>query len=268
MSYYGEIGDPAPHRLSGWRRRVGQLFRFEVALSGWRREDVGSVLDLGCGTGELSRYLDQLGWEVDYLGVDRRESAIERARGRHDGRFRIDDFTAMELPVEAETLVVMIGGHVDGTAPTDRIARFRRLLTRIRELAGLGASFLTLHRRELRRRPMFRYEEALFGATVSELERLGREAFEAPTVWEGGLQTDLALFGGEGRHDAPDDTEVLVERFLGRRSIQTSTFERAWLWLECGRPSRAREALRGTSEEGDADASEYRLLRRRIAESD
>lgn len=263
MAYYDDLGEMDPHRSSGWRRRVGQLFRFEVALANWDETEVERVLDLGCGTGELCRYLRTIGWEVDYLGVDRREAAVDRARRRHAGNFRVADFTEAALPSSARTLVVVVGGHVDGTVPEDRLGRLRSLLARAELLGGVGVSILVLDRDVLRRRPMFRLEEALFGATETELRDLGRDVFEAPTVSHLGLETDLAIFAGGTPGGAVTDRAELIERFLGR-PFDVSTAERAWLWLECGYVDRASEALGGIAPGEETAESEVRLLRRRI----
>lgn len=45
----------------------------DMAMSvtrGWARGEVATLLDVGCGTGELLPYLRELGWEGDYVGVD------------------------------------------------------------------------------------------------------------------------------------------------------------------------------------------------------
>lgn len=74
-------------------------------------EGIGTVLELGCGTGSLALELQPLG-DYRYIGTDRVESmlAVARAKARFDGadiRFEVADFTdfRMESPVDAVLLL-------------------------------------------------------------------------------------------------------------------------------------------------------------------
>ena len=46
-----------------------------------------SILDLGCGNGELSRCLDEMDFSGSYLGTDFSKALLEEATQKYQGRF-------------------------------------------------------------------------------------------------------------------------------------------------------------------------------------
>lgn len=65
-----------------WRDTASQYLRFERLL---KHLEVGagiSLLDVGCGSGELFAYCRERGWEPDYLGIDVSESMVAATRRR------------------------------------------------------------------------------------------------------------------------------------------------------------------------------------------
>lgn len=55
-----------------------------------------SILDAGCGTGDLYEYLQQFE-EVDYTGIDIFEDGVKKARGKFpNGKFLVGDFLEEE----------------------------------------------------------------------------------------------------------------------------------------------------------------------------
>ena len=65
-----------------WADRPSQLARFEV-LAQCVELDGRSLLDVGCGLGDLYEYLVHLDRHVDYTGVDIVGAMVEEARRRH-----------------------------------------------------------------------------------------------------------------------------------------------------------------------------------------
>jgi SAM-dependent methyltransferase len=58
-----------------------------------------SVLDVGCGTGDLYEYLLQFE-DIDYLGIDIFEAGIKKAQGKFPkADFKTGDFLKIELPL-------------------------------------------------------------------------------------------------------------------------------------------------------------------------
>lgn len=85
----------------GWETAESQLKRFEV-LAGIADLSNATVLDLGCGYGDLKAFLDERYAGVRYTGIDFMPEFIERAKQRFSGditaQFLRQDFTAKDLP--------------------------------------------------------------------------------------------------------------------------------------------------------------------------
>ena len=69
-------------RTLGWNKDC-QWVRFEAIFEGLRPSEFGSVLDVGCGFGDLLAYLRCRGWKGRYIGVDLVTELIEEARRVH-----------------------------------------------------------------------------------------------------------------------------------------------------------------------------------------
>jgi len=81
----------------GWNNKPKQAEKMELASSLVKGN---SVLDFGCGTGDLYRYLRRRGYEGSYLGVDQSIDMLVRAKSRNpDGRFTAANlYGPLELP--------------------------------------------------------------------------------------------------------------------------------------------------------------------------
>ncbi len=86
----------------GWKRPEGQLARFKV-LSGIGDLDHHSVLDAGCGHGDLREYLGAIYPHLRYHGVEQIPAILQEAIDRYShlpGTFFYEgDFSASELPM-------------------------------------------------------------------------------------------------------------------------------------------------------------------------
>ncbi|MBI3714715.1 MAG: class I SAM-dependent methyltransferase [Betaproteobacteria bacterium] len=85
----------------GWRNADSQSKRFEVIAS--LADFTGStVLDVGCGRGDLKAFLDQRFADVAYLGIDQMPEFIADANARYAGgtpcRFYEGDFSTAAFP--------------------------------------------------------------------------------------------------------------------------------------------------------------------------
>jgi trans-aconitate methyltransferase len=85
----------------GWRNEHSQQCRFEVIAGVGDFQD-STVLDVGCGTGDLKAFLDARFAGVRYLGVDQMPEFIEGARRRYadqpDTQFVLGSFDTLALP--------------------------------------------------------------------------------------------------------------------------------------------------------------------------
>lgn len=83
-------------RTLGWNKGR-QRVRFAAAKEGLRPEDYASVLDVGCGFGDLFAFLRADGWQGRYLGIDIVPELLLEARDRFGGGA---DFAELDLTSE------------------------------------------------------------------------------------------------------------------------------------------------------------------------
>lgn len=85
----------------GWRGEESQRKRFEVLLP-LGNFSGSTILDAGCGYGDLKAFLDQHCLGFTYIGIDHVSEFIAEAKARYGGReytyFRQADFTLAQLP--------------------------------------------------------------------------------------------------------------------------------------------------------------------------
>lgn len=82
---YRLIGFPVVYQLIRWIFNADRIR--PILLSGVGYQPGMRVLDIGCGTGELSECFQP----EDYVGIDFSEAYIEAARGRYKGEFHAMD---------------------------------------------------------------------------------------------------------------------------------------------------------------------------------
>jgi SAM-dependent methyltransferase len=90
LRQYGAV----PQAL-GWGLCPRQEVRFSVLWEELRHHPAASVVDVGCGFGDLAGYLRARGWRGHYRGIDLVPESVEIARARHPGAdIRVLDLTA------------------------------------------------------------------------------------------------------------------------------------------------------------------------------
>lgn len=67
--------------ILGWESEEAQRLRFEMLLSSVDLQG-RTLLDVGCGTGNLLEYINSKGIELSYTGVDILEKMIEKAKSK------------------------------------------------------------------------------------------------------------------------------------------------------------------------------------------
>ena len=81
----------------GWSSKATQEIRFKV-LAEIAALDGCSILDIGCGVGDLYSYLEKRGVEVKYHGVDVCPQMIAAARKKHPrGEYIQSDLDALDI---------------------------------------------------------------------------------------------------------------------------------------------------------------------------
>jgi SAM-dependent methyltransferase len=132
-------------RSLGIGSRESQEVRFDVlAQIGDLRNT--SILDVGCGFGDLHSYLETRGIPVRYTGLDIQPAFIEEAHRRHPG----DEFFCADVerfePKEPPDYV-LISGTFNVKFREDQEAWVFRILRRLFERArrGLGINMLSTY---------------------------------------------------------------------------------------------------------------------------
>jgi cyclopropane fatty-acyl-phospholipid synthase-like methyltransferase len=105
---------PNDARSLRWSEREGQQERFRVLCEVGMR-DGASVLDVGCGFGDLYEYLAQRYRSISYLGIDINPHMIDIARKKYpEAQFEVADFGEWLAPNHAEgTTLSKVEGPFD-----------------------------------------------------------------------------------------------------------------------------------------------------------
>ena len=136
----------ASHEVLDWASRDGQLARLRalccnVDLAG------KSLLDVGCGLGDLWKHLKSCGIEADYTGVDLLEKMVAAARERHpDARFVCADVFA-EGVFEPDSFDVAFASGPFNLNLGNNEAFLEAAIPRLRELTREAVVFNLLHHR-------------------------------------------------------------------------------------------------------------------------
>jgi cyclopropane fatty-acyl-phospholipid synthase-like methyltransferase len=164
----------AHHEILDWSDAAAQQARFEVLH---RHVDLAgkSLLDVGCGLGDLWAFCKARGIPVDYTGVDLLEKMTHAAQQKYpDGRFRCADvfhgrsFSKGRLKGRRFD-VVFCSGALNLNLGNNR-EFLPRAARRLVELAQEAAVFNLLHHRETRRHDhCFYYDPQEVRAIVEKL---------------------------------------------------------------------------------------------------
>lgn len=112
---------PASSFALGWRDRESQLVRFR-ALAAIADLSNCSVLDAGCGYGDLLPYLSAIYANIEYTGIEQIPELLGTAISRYENlhcRFLSGNFITMDLP--AADYVLASGSLNYGSAEPDFI---------------------------------------------------------------------------------------------------------------------------------------------------
>ncbi len=161
---YAEFGyDP---RALGWTKGR-QKVRFAAALERIGTS-FGSILDVGCGFGDLFSYLRDQGWKGDYLGIDIVPDLVAEGRARFGSlgaKFACADITAHDFEGKADVAVAI--GMFNHRLRQDNLQFVRETLAAMwrRTTQAVAADFLSISADQPR--------GDLYYADPAEIVRLG-----------------------------------------------------------------------------------------------
>lgn len=247
--FYGEF--LAEHhddaRKVAWRAQADQELRFENLLEALDDQHAFTVLDIGCGLGDLFGYLRRTGREATYLGVDIVPEMVEHARERHpDGRFEVLDLLT-QTPEPATFDLVVASGSLTVRVPKHELF-VEKMLRRMIALSH-GAVALNLQSiRSFRQNPMAADDPDLFHVDPMAMYATCRRLCRWTALREDMLVSDVVIYLYPGyarsvrsyeRRAAPEPTGVAwlyLERHLPEEALRV---------LDAAEPSAFASNLRG-----------------------
>ena len=140
-----------------WASEASQLARFKVL-----DENVDlagrSLLDVGCGLGDLLAYLESRNLSAAYTGADLLEKMVQAARQRHpQGRFVCADVFGRDNPFADSSFDVVFCSGIFNLNLGNNEQFLAAALARLMELSRDYVVFNLLHARELQRDATYAY---------------------------------------------------------------------------------------------------------------
>lgn len=126
----------------GWKSKLQQRLRFDVMVQ-WGVVNLGRVLDLGCGSGDLLDYLQSRGLDYDaFYGIDLSPLMVRMCQDKHSEEkaiFLVQDILDIEIEEKFDT--VLMSGALNFKTGQPRIQRLEALFTSIWKVSAPGAKF-------------------------------------------------------------------------------------------------------------------------------
>lgn len=128
-------------RALDWGSWESQRMRFEVLSRILPDGYSGSVLDVGCGLGDLYGYLTGR-WEIQYLGIDISEKMLEIAKKKYpEVTFKLHDMTKK---LDMKFGYVLLSGSLNKRISLDPVDQYKWTETILRNMWGsckIGMTF-------------------------------------------------------------------------------------------------------------------------------
>lgn len=181
----------------GWKGEEGQLKRFEVLVQVADLNDC-SIMDLGCGRGDLKGFLDERVSEFTYIGIDQMPEFIVEAKQCYghlpNTEFYQTDFSAAELP---EFDYVIASGALGYRSIHS--AYYKEVIARMYASANYALAFNMLDRDTFPEHPL------LVGHDVQEVEAFCKSLSPRVKLIQGYLVDDFTIF----MYRVPDNSSLV-----------------------------------------------------------
>lgn len=170
----------------GWKAEECQLKRFEVLV---QVADLNgcSIMDVGCGRGDLKGFLDQRASGFAYIGVDQMPEFIGEAKKQYghlaDTYFYQNDFSVAELP--AVDYVIASGALGYRSVNQDY---YRQMIARMYASANYALAFNMLDKAAFPDHPL------LTGHDMEEIVDYCRTLSSRVELIQGYLDDDFTVF--------------------------------------------------------------------------
>lgn len=151
-SYYEELIDKhgeESYRSLDWKSPESQTIRYQIfehlfAITG--RGKNFSILDLGCGFGDLFGYLKKRGYKFKYTGYDISQKIIDAAKKKYpEAKFEVRDILHDPKPDRFDFVFCSGAFNIRFLDHEDHMEKVKAMLLRMFELSkvGIGANFLS-----------------------------------------------------------------------------------------------------------------------------
>jgi trans-aconitate methyltransferase len=196
-------------RTLGWASGK-QAERFAVLTSFVPLDSIDSVLDVGCGFGDLCGFLRQRGFRGRYVGIDFIPELIEIGRSRFaDADLRVSDLSTFSS-VDGFGLVVASGIFNARLHHQDNLAHIKESLARMFSLCTrvMAVDFLTSYVDFRREDLYYMAPEEAFGCAKAMTRRVSLRHDYMPFEFALGLFRDDRL-GADARFQAVPTSSAL-----------------------------------------------------------
>lgn len=133
-------GDADPRSVQ-WTDSFGQMKRFEVLLNVGDVE-LGSLLDVGCGLGDLYQFLLENNIQTDYTGIDIVPEFIDAAKKNYPGV----DFQRKDIFAVKEKYDYVLASGTLSFKVSDNENFYREMIKKMYEIANKAVAFNMLDR--------------------------------------------------------------------------------------------------------------------------
>lgn len=133
------------HIVCGWSTKESQEARFS-ALMRTLKYNGGSIVDFGCGTGDLYEFIVRNYGQVQYTGVDSNEGMLKIARQSHNAEFIQCSFDEINFKQTEFVVASGVFQFQDVSNPNYYEQLVKNLFSK--SLKALSVNFLSATRRE------------------------------------------------------------------------------------------------------------------------